>query len=277
MGTLTPEVGVDLFIHDAPDVPPTAMDPISLENGKMYSIGIGQRYFERERDLSKCRSEWPDEMGIHSRVSLFTYNQDMCDNLWCQKDYLDNCGCISDYTGYLIREDAQICNLRDPETLQCMKNRHLPCSTSSMFFCQQACIELDYKLSISQSTWPSSQSTLLLVNELNRLNMSELLKSFLYNTLTQPDIGVETIRKSFAENFLKVRLYLNDLRIERSTEVKSNTINSSLSSFGGSLGLFLGWSVLSVIELGVLLIRLIGILANWISRKCTDTCHKETH
>ena len=94
------------------------------------------------------------------------------------------------------------------------KNICSPCSTSSMFFCQQACIELDYKLSISQSTWPSSQSTLLLVNELNRLNMSELLKSFLYNTLTQPDIGVETIRKSFAEHFLKVRLYLNDLRIE---------------------------------------------------------------
>ena len=83
-----------------------------------------------------------------------------------------------------------------------------------MDLCSQDCNLEGYEATMSQSTWPGTQHTLLLTNEFMLLNAEPLVQQFLDDTITRGDTGVRDIQRSFADNFLKVRVYLKDLRVE---------------------------------------------------------------
>ncbi|XP_062577909.1 acid-sensing ion channel 1-like, partial [Saccostrea cucullata] len=75
---------------------------------------------------------------------------------------------------------------------------------------------------------------------------------------------------SFRDNFLKLVIYYEDTNYEEISEEPSYDGFRFLSDLGGAMGLFLGASVLSFLEL----VQLFVELSNYLRRKCLQRKNK---
>ena len=73
-----------------------------------------------------------------------------------------------------------------------------------------------------------------------------------YNTLTKK-YNIST-REELETNFLQIHLYYDELSIHREITERSYSLTKLIANFGGSMGLFLGASIISLTELIVLLV-----------------------
>jgi hypothetical protein len=95
------------------------------------------------------------------------------------------------------------------------------------------------------------------------------LRSFLgdyYKTLFQSN---EVTYEMFKSSFTLVFIEMDDLKVTSISEIPSITPTDLLASLGGTLGLFVGYSILSLAELMELLIGIIFVVfqhLNFISR-----------
>ncbi|XP_077868250.1 acid-sensing ion channel 4-B-like [Saccoglossus kowalevskii] len=92
-------------------------------------------------------------------------------------------------------------------------------------------------------------------------NMNHLLnKTAGKNTTTAEFMKVMKELDSIKRNFAKVQVYFEDLNVETITEVKAYQEENMLGDLGGTMGLFLGMSVISIMEFVEFILSLCGIL-----------------
>ena len=96
--------------------------------------------------------------------------------------------------------------------------------------CTESCNYVEYKVTTSYSQFPSSASSISIANE----------------------IGVTSER--IKNDLVAVDIYFGDPHSRTSSTTNAFTVISLLSNIGGQLGLFLGISIISLVELGVLTI-----------------------
>ncbi|XP_077987487.1 degenerin-like protein asic-1 [Glandiceps talaboti] len=99
--------------------------------------------------------------------------------------------------------------------------------------CRQPCNEMQYSLTMSQSQWPSD------------VYLKHLLK-----TVHNKNSKTRTINnaESARSNFLRLEVYFERLSYEVITEYEAYTWEDLLSDVGGTLGLYVGLSVITVCE-----------------------------
>lgn len=117
------------------------------------------------------------------------------------------------------------------------KNGKVKCS------CPNPCYEEFFTNSISTASWPSEPELKQKIIELRRRNRN-------------------VTEKSFKENFLAIQIYYENFNIERTVHIPAYSIDDFFSDLGGSLGLWIGSSFLSLLEIGAMLVEMIRVKIN---------------
>ncbi|CAL1540320.1 unnamed protein product, partial [Lymnaea stagnalis] len=101
--------------------------------------------------------------------------------------------------------------------------------------CENPCSEVLYTKSISMRQWPTDEFSDVLVEALCASRSPE-----------ECAIYRKTDPRKFAQNFIKLNIYFEDLNYENITEIPSYEATQFFSDIGGALGLWMGLSVLAM-------------------------------
>ena len=147
--------------------------------------------------------------------------------------------------------------------------------------CFQPCKETSYQKSLSLSYWPLEFYQLNAMEEFykDHIKTKPMQEAFdklfsikeRYALLHQQRIHVTTLNRSDLEdsirastlirqNLLRLNIYLEDLSIVEFTQMPAYELADLFADIGGTLGLWMGISVLTIMELVELVIRLILLL-----------------
>lgn len=229
---VVPEAGLRVFIHQRNTTINEQSKSINASPGLASRVTINSVKFERERDLpwANCFSQAPEYTQTQCRADCF-------DNATRQ---LCNCRRLGDTTPGV--PDCTITTANCP---------HFPNVTEVLSgFCGDRNCS---KPPCSEELYPASLSTLAI----SETTKADLVQTYLseqlpdWNATEQKDdtdllqVGSTLIQN----NLLIVHVNFDSIRRELLTESKGMSFTQLLANMGGQLGLFLGISVVSIMEL----------------------------
>ncbi|XP_075251447.1 degenerin-like protein asic-1 [Convolutriloba macropyga] len=193
-----------------------------------------------------CTTEWPQ--GLHlNRAAIAkspVYNREDCLYFCRLNDLARTCGCIDSYDQFYSTDSSinnaslRFCDNFDPIQRNCRINVEFKSQNGLLDCpCPHPCTSVMFTTQQSLTEWPGETYAPFVVNRL--LERSKSTKN-----LTNENI-IQKIRRNFA----RVEVFYEHITFERIWETPAYDISSLLSDFGGSLGLWLGWSVLIVFQL----------------------------
>ncbi|GFO36399.1 amiloride-sensitive sodium channel subunit beta [Plakobranchus ocellatus] len=187
----------------------------------------------------------------------FAYSLNACQKSCVQKHIYKLCQCcdvgfpciedaLQRSTGIMAREDniIPICNTTVFKTIKCIADieedftdNKLDCTKN----CPPACEETSFSMTVSSAHWPTRdyRQTLLSQHGLDQ-------------NVTQP---LEAAERSF----LKLEIYFDSLNVGKVISQPAFTWNKLLSDIGGQLGLLLGFSILTAVEILELVVMDLGL------------------
>ncbi|XP_018329645.1 pickpocket protein 28-like [Agrilus planipennis] len=175
------------------------------------------------------------------------YSLNNC-RLECESNYTSNhCGCIPFHLPILGEKDKDLCMLVQ---LECAReaaelmNEIETDTLQSRCRCLPNCYEIEYNINFSYGT---------------------LEHSFYYDGLFPGNVTKNEIAEYSRKNFATVSIFFGENHFDRYTKRLIYSFSDFLSSTGGLLGLFLGLSWLSIVEIIYYLIKLFVNL--WRVRK----------
>ena len=212
-------VGIRFYISDQGGYYSPHEKGYSLSPGFSHGVAIRKKLIQRidPFDNKSCIKE------DHSRHSAFhqhyiDYNIEFCRKKCISQTQVDKCGCVSYYLTRFA-PDSTICKFRNRDCIHGVDkevlNRNIPCIKECHFPCKEKLFPVD----ISSLLYPS------------------IPKAKTYQQVTKP-----------GEEFLKVDIFLRDFLVEVWTDQVNYMIEDLMADIGGQLGLFSGYSVLTMIE-----------------------------
>ena len=167
---------------------------------------------------------------------------------FCRKMY-DDCGCTDD----IWFREAPLCNLSNSSGIVCVDNLKASIDISTVCDCPNACDTKTYNVMTSKLDWPTKTSfPRFLATILHAARNDERLRTFVLDVIEEfnnqkgsvESESLTAIRASFGQ----FTVYFPDRSIEVVTERPVYTFVGILSSLGGLLGLYLGFSALTLLE-----------------------------
>ncbi|XP_070538261.1 amiloride-sensitive sodium channel subunit beta-like [Ptychodera flava] len=153
-----------------------------------------------------------------------------CEKACFRKVLLDYCGCTDS-----VNINAPSCRILNDTQVVCVQlmlfffqSNLLPCD------CPPPCRETKYQMTISESKWPSDAYL---------DNLLKLVKVKNQKTRNLNDL------ESARSNLVRLKVYFESLNYESTSEHPAYTWEDLLSDVGGTLGLYIGLSVITVCEI----------------------------
>lgn len=293
--------GVRVIIHAPNTMPFPVEHGFDVPPGYTTSVSLKASLHSR---LSTPHGNCTTDMLQGSR--LYRQNIFSCLQLCKQKIIVAKCGCQSSGLPHIHgHQNLTYCGtvpnwrhtLQNATSIQ-NKNISLPeldCEVELMrklandrtyeksCECFQPCTELNYQKSISLSYWPLEfyQMNILELLLGETISQTFLNDAYTYlNNLTKadrtkysnPDLDREKqLRASnlIRQNLVRLNVYLEDLSVIEFLQMPAYELKDLFADIGGTLGLWMGISVLTIMELVELIVRLILLLFN-SERKLPD-------
>lgn len=235
--------GARIFIHNSTS-DPLPNDGIELEPGKASNIilnkVINKRYPYPYSDCQDIKS-FSSDLFDYFISSKKRYSQADCFNLCIQKEINNECKCT--YYGYPKFRNFSVCLTQ--EQYNCYRNVVIRISTSLQTVCSDECpLECDtisYEYTVSSSKFPLK---------------AYAKENGFYTHLPGKNLTYEQVQDSF----ILINVYFNNLLVTIIEESPSVNALQLVSDIGGTLGLFLGISILSIVEVFELIIGLLVII-----------------
>ncbi|RNA06734.1 amiloride-sensitive sodium channel subunit [Brachionus plicatilis] len=232
--------GIHLFIHNHSAVIFSEYDSINLSNGFEADIVVSQEHsYKLSKPYNNCIKDPASIDSFQSdlyrkSIELYgRYQQKTC-LIMCYHEYIKmECGCyFSDALGVSSNSS---CNTT---MISCSKNAYENFQNSAKSLecfdlCPNECETVSYNFKISQSNFPSPFYADLI---LSQQNYSENLRSF---------TGFEMIKQSV----LAVNIYHDDISLTLISEIPAKDFFQLVSDIGGILGICVGMSALSFLEI----------------------------
>ena len=253
--TTTLNLGLMIAINHQSEYPSPADLGIGVPAGKNAFIGMEQKNIQDETKRNcTCSSESNKYEPTFNFLPATSYSESTCLVDCMHSRVADECECIGARSFHSpdIAHYSQLpnCTL---EKICCIVDT-LP-SLQNYCNCSRACSFTMYASSVSYSSLPPEE-LLLLAGSFG----------------LQPTL--------FPNDFLTVSVYFETLNVE--TQITSSVYSfvALLSDIGGQVGLFLGLSVISVLQFGDWIIKVMRNrdLSTNLKRmkdKCLSCCHKE--
>ncbi|RNA26752.1 amiloride-sensitive sodium channel subunit beta [Brachionus plicatilis] len=257
----TYKAGMRLIIHNQSDIPFTNENGIDVSVGSQTNIAISRTMIKRKTyPYSNCIENHRSEKNLkrNSLLQIITerypnmtkYSQNYCLKVCLQEYFMKRCECFS---LSLPRPDNSSVNLTGCETIDQLLCIHFE---ENVFFngteiekcyknCPNECFQVTYNTQVSTAKYPSKWYTSILNNSTIFSGFFSL-KNSTFTELQQTILMI---------NVYYEQMYYN--LIEEYPELKADAL---FANVGGILGLFLGISVMSLIEMSEIFFYLIYLI-----------------
>ena len=247
------DAGVKIAIHPQSEPPLPDDQGIGVPTGRNAFISIKERNI-KDQTGRDCKAE--DDLSDFNflKGEYPSYSESACLVDCIQTSMADNCECIGarSYHNPDTAYYSQLpnCTLKE---ICCIVNELLSPSDCN---CPAACSSTLYETTVSYSYFPAE---------------------YISQTIT----SIYGIPPSFFPiNFLEVTVYFETLNIETQTTSSAYSFVALLSDIGGQLGLFLGVSIISIMEFGTWVIdeiknRVLGISEEKMKDMCCSRCQQK--
>lgn len=246
------DYGFHLLIYNSSINPTFSNEGFDIKMNSLTNIAIKQKFmYQQPVPYSQCEEvDFLKQQDFYKLISKTgsDYSRKICLPYCLQEFFLKLCDCnIVNFPR--LNESIPYCQGKN---LGCayghyygfIKNHSAECNKK----CPLECQTVSYELSTSFANYPSKEHAKL------------IKKHLVYNGIADNKTSISKIN----DNVASVDIYYEEMLYTEMTEVPSQTITGLLSSIGGTLGLLLGMSLLSIIELFELVITL---LLNFCSKK----------
>ena len=239
--------GVLVLLHNRHKMPFPEDEGVMLMTGQFALIGIRKVKIKRQPSpYSDCiQNHDPFSRDVYEELYNVQYDKSGCLKTCRQKYIIKTCRCASAYypkSGIAFGGEGNIvdvCNISNNDTSDCLyaanihfNNANFDCN------CPSACKEEEFHPTISKVAWPTA------VNEDETMSQLKSACPHLYKTSQNRESDVVVTRN----NFIRLSVYFKDLRYEQITEVPIYTWPKFLADLGSCIGLWMGFSILTIIE-----------------------------
>ena len=202
--------------------------------------------------------------GVDSMVlgPDFAYSFTECKNICIHKFVIDKCGCFP--TIYKVRKNytaskipscgEDIYKVSDKTMRACqdsvLKDIETRLNYANDCNCQKPCEDTKYSISISHSEFPSENSMVSFWKTILEDNtQQENIKAYkYYEQLRAQNTSMESMIKWTQKHFLRLTVYATSKTVSVKKYIPMITPVGLMSQIGGCLGLWLGISIVTIIE-----------------------------
>jgi hypothetical protein len=239
-----PSDGLKIFIHNGTEFGSNDVE-IFMETGKQMKIDLSKTLTYRQpspysdcQDLSSFKSEIYDYIKSSNNGQ---YRQKICFNLCFQRFIIEKCQCFSTFYSIFNNEfTKQIKPCYDSNQIKCTNNMIANYSNNIEETCANECpLECEYityETAMSQLDYP------------NRQHFDDLKKRF----KEYENMSIDEYKKTHLR--LNIHFKSNDYAEIR--EMPKTSAIELISNLGGVLGIFLGLSIFSFVEVFEILLRI---------------------
>ncbi|XP_063712493.1 uncharacterized protein LOC134840541 isoform X2 [Symsagittifera roscoffensis] len=274
IGVLSQNVGAQVLLTSPNAVPLPESEGIQLAVGYNTRVAMRQEQIQRRGgNYGTCHASWPTDAIDFSDKFLDTwpfYSQKICE-VYCVQTYIyDRCDCTDHYLEGFNQNrddgDNAMCSMWNVTQRDCVRDIYSQYRSSNLTCpCYSQCDSDVYQYASSSTEWPSPQFTPYLVQVLRKNSESEVIQQYLWDLLGDSSNGAmlsdtRELAKELRKQFLRVEVFFEELNFQLLKESPSYTMTNLMSDFGGNIGLWIGWSVLTFLEIAVLTINLLKIL-----------------
>ncbi|XP_070537630.1 uncharacterized protein [Ptychodera flava] len=225
--------------------------------GTVTTVSLTQSKVERQtQPYGNCSNEagFDVDNRVMDKYLSKSYSLKACEKACLQTALIRYCGC------------TDILNIAMPPC-RTLNKTQVACKQLIYYFfqsdklhckCAPPCSERKYSMTISQSKWPS---------EAYLKNLLRLIKVKSRKTQTLNDL------ESARANLVRLKVYFETLNYESTSENIAYTWADLLSDVGGTLGLYVGFSVITLCEVARLLLSLCAKFCR--SRRKRNACVPE--
>ncbi|XP_033107563.1 degenerin-like protein asic-1 [Anneissia japonica] len=254
MDDITDSAGLRISIHDPNKMPFPEDDGLYIGPGQRTSIST------RVMEIDRLGKPWGDctDVNNYNTTNIYinmynvSYSMQACERSCYQYSVIEQCSCADTNFPFPVELLNLVpCDTEDNETARiCIENMEAKYDNDElMCSCNQTCEEEIYLTSISQSEWPSQgyQNTLFKRMEERNSKMRSNVKG--------PEADDWTKR-----NVAKLDVYFMELNYQYIKQSPAYEVKDLLSDIGGQLGLWIGVSVVTLMEMMQLVGAVFGAL-----------------
>ncbi|XP_076071766.1 acid-sensing ion channel 1A-like isoform X1 [Mytilus galloprovincialis] len=215
----TIQTGVKVVLHDPSE------EPLPSLRGFLVGPGLSAGCSIRKTKVITLPSPYGSCREVSDKLSgIGTYSELTCFK-HCFDDYLvQKCGCRHLFSN----GKAEFCDSQ--QLIDCYAEYQKNISRDSDFLhncsCPPNCETTKYETSLSYAAFTSN-----------------FIASYLFNQSVLPN------EDYLSRNFIDLRLFYNSMIEEATEEVPEKTVGSILGTVGGQMGMFIGASILSIVEI----------------------------
>ncbi|KAL4240209.1 hypothetical protein ACF0H5_001003 [Mactra antiquata] len=255
IANFTTGYGLRLVFHEPGTHPLPSKDGITLSPGTETNIGLRTVKISRlGQPHGDCDTGSEFENAYRVKYSLTA-----CYEFCRIKATIDVCSCLLPDAPdgmHFSTTVVRVCNSSSTSTdSKCVFDLSIKLNEGAYECnCREPCNEFIYTKTMSSTYWPTDDYLKILLTDIcSEKRTTTLWKDVCDNLENIEYYDIERIRK----NFVRVLIYFEDLNYEQITEDPLYQGVRFLSDIGGAMGLFLGASVLSLVEFAQLVLEII--------------------
>ena len=249
------ESGIQLFIHNK-STAPTSVDSVALRPGSLTYVALKKVFTQKQpRPYNDCENDLTVnkyenifyKKTFEEAANVYKYEQRNCIDLCTQYYLIRVCGCAD--ANYPSIDNAPFCNTL--QSIVCLYFNLVTFYSLSEYskcydYCPLECATQSFDTKISSSSFPHDSMAGLMTSN---VRVQERFRS-LNISLSQANM-----EKFIAGTYV----YFDDNKYRLITESPAQSIEDLMSNVGGILGLYIGVSFLSFVELFELFFQMIFI------------------
>lgn len=264
---LSNAVGARVVLHPHGTMPRPSNEGYDIMPGHSTSIGfIPKSSVRLHEPYGHCHQ------GGQIKIAgmNYSYTTEACETECAWKYVKDQCECHSTYYVGISESGYPFCgiwNKSDPvgsgvrvqceheQIIQIEASRHIKDSCH----CYEQCTEFNYGVTLSESLWPAAR---LLPGFIVHVSEAAESQSKIHEFLDE--IYSKSVdAKVKVNNFARINLYFKDLKVRQDKQTPSYYISKLFSDIGGTLGLWVGISLLTLTEVVVLVSNIIAMVVRY--------------
>ncbi|VDM57651.1 unnamed protein product [Angiostrongylus costaricensis] len=231
-------VGFRITVHDKHIVPFPDAFGYSAPTGFMSSYGVRMKQFIRlVAPHGHCKQGGEDDPNFIYKG--FNYSVEACHRSCAQKLIMEMCHCGDPMFPIPNINGMAACRATNLEQRECLRNATL--YLGELYskekqgvpgcFCHQPCEETNYEVTYSAARWPSGSAKVM-----------------------DCEPGDFMCLEKYRKNAAMIQIFYEELNYETLQETPAYTLTSVLADLGGLTGLWIGASVVSLLEIFSLIV-----------------------
>ncbi|XP_023716562.1 amiloride-sensitive sodium channel subunit beta-like isoform X1 [Cryptotermes secundus] len=251
---LSPQAGARLVVHSGEHQALPEENGITVSPHTATSIALLEVRIKRLKlpYTTNCSTTW-DHTWYGARVNgAFAYSSERCQRICLQFAFEERCNCS--HPSYMDLPTGFVpCNLISSslaygcstDILEEFENQNRLCS------CNMDCREISYETKISTAMWPTDNYWCNLASKYSLIEECEIADHEYGGRSHHQD------KLKIQNNLLKIDVYFENLRVKSVEQSPTYKVQTFVGSLGGALSLYLGITLLMLVEVMEALFRLI--------------------